>query len=166
MISDIVKRAEKLIRLCDTRDPFRIAREIGLQIEYSDMGRCKGMYKVIKRNRFGVINNRLDEYLQKLVCTHEIGHDQFHRELAVDSWLREFTIYNMKTRPEYEANIFAAEVLLPDDDILELIDMDYDFDQIAREMYSDINLVGIKIGTLIKKGHPLRGYEFRDNFLK
>lgn len=166
MIYDIIKRADTLIRHCDTRDPFRIAREIGVQIEYDDLGHLKGMYNVIKRNRFAVINNRMNEYLQKLVCAHELGHDQFHRSLALDSWLQEFMIYNMKTRPEFEANIFAAELLLPDDDILELIDMDYDFDQIAREMYSDINLVGIKIGTLVKKGYPLRQYEFRDNFLK
>jgi len=166
MIDDVIYRANKLIQQCDTRDPFRIAREIGVKVEYDDLGNLKGMYNVIKRNRFAVINNRLNEYLQKLVCAHELGHDQFHRPLAMDTWLQEFMIYNMKTRPEYEANIFAAELLLPDDDILELIEMDCDFDQIARAMYSDINLVGIKIGALIKKGHPLRGYEFRDNFLK
>jgi Zn-dependent peptidase ImmA (M78 family) len=166
MINDIIKRAEYLIRQCDTRDPFRIAREIGVQIEFDDLGHLKGMYNVIKRNRFAVINSNLNTYLQKLVCAHELGHDQFHRQLARDTWLQEFMIYNMKTRPEYEANIFAAELLLPDDDILEMVEMDYDFDQISRAMYSDINLVGIKIGTLVKKGHPLRGYEFRDNFLK
>ena len=72
----------------------------------------------------------------------------------------------MNTRPEYEANIFAAELLLPDEQILDLIDMGYDSEQIARKMYADVNLVGIKISTLIRKGYNFRPLEFKENFFK
>jgi len=166
MVEKIVGRAKWLIKQYETRDPFRIAGELGIHVEYKDLGKLKGMYTVIKRNRFAVINNNLDEYIQRLVCAHEIGHDQFHRALALDGWLHEFMLYNMKTRPEYEANIFAAELLLPDDEILELIDIGYDYEQIASVMYSDINLVGIKMGSLIRQGYNLRQLEYCDNFFK
>lgn len=166
MIDKIVKKTKSIIRQCETRDPFRIAHELGIDVEHKDLGHLKGMYSVIKRNRFIVINSAMSEYMQKLVCAHEIGHDQFHRDLAANGWLYEFMIYNMNTRSEYEANIFASELLLPDNDILELIDKNFDYEQIAETMYSDINLVGIKIGTLVRKGYDLRQFEFRDNFLK
>ena len=166
MIEEIIRKAKRLTRQCDTYDPFRIACDLGIDIQYKDLGRLKGMYTIMKRNRFIVLNINSDEYTQKLVCAHELGHDQFHRELAVDSCLQEFIIYNMNTRPEYEANIFAAELLLPDEQILDLIDMGYDSEQIARKMYADVNLVGIKISTLIRKGYNFRPLEFNENFFK
>ena len=43
--SDLVKR-------CGTRDPFRIAHELGIEVLFcDDFGPLKGMYRVIKRNR-------------------------------------------------------------------------------------------------------------------
>ena len=122
MNSDIIKRARQLVRYSETSDPFRIARDIGIEVHYENLGKQKGMYAFIKRNRFIVINNQLDERTQRIVCAHELGHDQFHRELAKNKWLQEFMIYNMGQRTEYEANVFASEVLLPDDELLELTD--------------------------------------------
>ena len=166
MVEKIVSKARQIIRQCGTRDPFRIARDLDIEILYEDLGRLKGMYAFIKRIPIMMINDRLDSYWKKMVCVHEIGHDCFHRELATDTWLQEFMIYNMKTRPEYEANVFAAEILLPDDDVLELIEMGYDNQQIAGALGTDINLVGMKAGTLIQQGYKFRASEFRDDFLK
>jgi hypothetical protein len=44
-----------------------------------------------------------------------------------------------ENRMEYEANIFASQASLPGDTILEYIENDYDIQQIARAMSSDIN---------------------------
>ncbi|MDR1892208.1 MAG: ImmA/IrrE family metallo-endopeptidase [Oscillospiraceae bacterium] len=166
MADEILLRAAQLIKQHETKDPFRIARAEGAEIVFGDLGTMKGMYNHMKRNRFIVINNTLDEYTQRLVCAHELGHDQLHRALADNRWLREFMIYNMKNRPEYEANVFAAELLLPDDEVVELVENGCDIQQIAGEMYADINLVALKFGTLAKKGYDVRQFEFRDNFLK
>ena len=60
---------------------------------------------------------------------------------------REFNIFDMKNnRMEYEANSFAAEVALPDEEILEYIYEGCDIGVIAKSMYSDINLVALKVG--------------------
>lgn len=81
--------------------------------------------------------------------------------------LMEFMLYDMRSRPEYEANIVADEILLPDDDVLELIyDYGYDVEQIACQLKSDINLVNMKTEILRYKGYDLRQGEFRSNFLK
>ena len=69
------------------------------------------MYKIIKRNRVIFINSNLPEYLQKIVCAHELGHDILHRHLAKNVALQEFMLYDMTSRPEYEANMVAADIL-------------------------------------------------------
>jgi Zn-dependent peptidase ImmA (M78 family) len=96
--------ANKLIRKFDTRDPFQLCEAIGVEVFYADLGSLKGMYKYFKRNRFAVINEKLDSYTKSLVCAHELGHDILHQSLAKRVCLQEFMLYDMKSRPEYEAN--------------------------------------------------------------
>ena len=71
-----------------------------------------------------------------------------------------------ENRMEYEANIFASQASLPGDTILEYIENDYDIQQIARAMSFDINLVALKVDTLIAQGYQLRKQEHRSDFLK
>lgn len=158
----------RLVKRCDTRNPFEIAENLGIKIMMvDDFKRLKGLYRIIKRNRWIFLNSNLDTRTQEIVCAHEIGHDQLHRSLAKGDGLMEFMLYDMRSRPEYEANIVAAEILLPDDDVLELIyDYGYDVEQIACQLKSDINLVNMKTEILRYKGYDLRQGEFRSNFLK
>ena len=65
-----------------------------------------------------------------------------------------------------QANLFAAQLMLPDDEIKEYIYRGYDVQQIARAMRSDINLVAIKVAELNRQGCCFREQEFRSNFLK
>ena len=145
----------RLVKRYRTRDPFEIAGQIGINIMFcNDFGPLKGMYRVIKRNRFIFLNNDLSEHMQRIVCAHELGHDQLHRHLAKGDGLMEFVLYDMASRPEYEANVLASEVLLSDEEILEHIRNGYDAQQIACMMHSDINLVALKAATMDYK----RGY--------
>ena len=162
------KVGSSLVRRCGTRDPFHIADELGIDVLFCDaFGPLKGMYRVIKRNRFIFINQDLSERMQRIVCAHELGHDQLHRNLAMGNALKEFMLYDMTTRPEYEANIVASEILLDTDEILEYIyHYDYTSEQIARVMESDINLVALKIAHLAEAGYNLRRIEHRSDFLK
>ncbi|TWH59375.1 putative Zn peptidase [Desulfitobacterium sp. LBE] len=148
--------AYDLIKKYDTRDPFEICKATGVEVFYADLGNLKGMYKYLKKNRFAVINEKLDSYTKKLVCAHELGHDIFHRDLAKRVCLQEFMLYDMKSRPEYEANLFASEILLPDDEIFTYAYGGYDIEQIAKALYTDINLVALKMASM-----NTRGYEFR-----
>ena len=162
------KVGSDLVRRCGTRDPFRIARELGIEVLFCpDFGPLKGMYRVIKRNRFIFINEDLSPRMQRIVCAHELGHDQLHRNLAKGNALQEFMLYDMATKPEYEANIVAAEILLDTDEVLEYIyQYGYTSEQIARAMHTDINLVALKIAHLAETGHDLRRIEHRSDFLK
>lgn len=165
---NLSKVGSDLVRRCGTRDPFRIARELGIEVLFcEDFGPLKGMYRVIKRNRFIFINRDLNERMRRIVCAHELGHDQLHRHLAVGNSLQEFMLYDMTTKPEYEANIVAAEILLDTDELLEYVySYGYTSEQIARNMDTDINLVALKIAHLAETGHKLRKQDYRSDFLK
>lgn len=142
--------------------------ELGIEVLFcDDFGPLKGMYRVIKRNRFIFINKDLSERMQRIVCAHELGHDQLHRHFAKGNMLQEFMLYDMATKPEYEANIVAAEILLDTDELLEYIyQYGYTSEQIARVMNTDINLVALKIAHLAETGYDLRRIEHRSDFLK
>ena len=159
---------ERLVRRCGTRDPFEIARQLGVEVLFCpDLGSMKGMYRVIKRNRFIFLNRDLTPQMQRIVCAHELGHDQLHRDLAKNGALQEFMLYDMTTKPEYEANIVAAEILLDTDEVLDYVySFGYTSEQIAKAMETDINLVALKVAHLAETGHMLRNMEYRSDFLK
>lgn len=149
--------ANKLIKKFDTRDPFQLCQAIGVEVFYADLGSLKGMYKYLKKNRFAVINENLDPFTKTLVCAHELGHDILHQNLARKVCLQEFILYDMKSRPEYEANLFASEILLSDDIIFNLARDGYDIEQISKELCTDINLIALKVSSM-----NTRGYRFNN----
>ena len=160
----IIRRANSLVRTTGTRDPERIAEELGILVKDVDFTQQKGVYKVILRNRFIFIKSDLSDTMRRIVLLHEIGHDQLHRHLADE--FREFQIFDMRGNVmEYEANLFAAQIALPDEEILDYIRSGYDAAQIAMAMASDINLVALKVSELTRRGYALRGIEYRGNFL-
>ncbi len=162
------KVGSDLVHRYGTRDPFAIARALGIMVLFCEnLGALKGMYRVIKRNRFIFINQDLDPRMQAIACAHEIGHDQLHRSMAKNDAIQEFVLYDMATKPEYEANIVAAEILLDTDTVLEyLYAYRYTSQQIAQAMHTDINLVALKVAHLAESGYDLRRVDYRSDFLK
>ena len=69
--------ASDLIKRYGTRNPFELCRATGVEVFFADLGNLKGMYKYLKRNRFAVINENLDDYTRNLVCAHELARKQF-----------------------------------------------------------------------------------------
>ena len=164
----IQKEAVRLVSCYGTRDPFQIAKESGIHVLYNyDFKSLKGMYKVIQRSRFIFINGNLGERDQRTICAHELGHDRLHKHFVKTTAFQEFMLYDMRTRPEYEANIFACELLIDNNDILPLINNEYDIYQIAGELGEDMNLVLIKLDELRKQGYDVRApYRPNADFLK
>jgi Zn-dependent peptidase ImmA (M78 family) len=159
--------ANGLILKYDSRDPFEISQIQSIHILYkANFDKLKGMYKVIKRSRFIFINSNLNHTVQKIVCAHELGHDMLHRDLAVKVDLQEYDLYRLDTKTELEANIFAAELLIDTDELLELIKNDYSTETIARTLYTDINLLALKVRLLIQQGYNLRMLDHKSDFLK
>ena len=157
---------EKLVKRCGSRDPLKLQGSLVSMSCFAKISvPLKGMYRVIKRNRFIFLNNSLDENMLRIVCAHELGHDQLHRNMAKTTPIHEFMLYDMKSKPEYEANIVAAEILMDSDEVLRYIyEYGYTAEQIASAMSTDINLVALKVAHLATLGYNLHALEHKSNF--
>ena len=153
---DVYKRANKLVRLSGSRDPLRIARDIGIEVYYNDfLEDLLGMYVCKWKHRFIILNNRLEDRLLLMVAAHEVGHDILHRRIASKGALQEFSLHPVGVT-EYEANAVAAHILIDTDDVLELAKDGYGVEQMAGQMEVDVNLLLIKLRELIRLGYDFR----------
>lgn len=163
-----VSAAERLVRRYGTRSPERLAEELGIVIMPRGFKRQKGVYKVIERSRYIFIKDDLHPVMRSIVLLHEIGHDQLHRgQAAAAGGFRELDIFDMTGRAmEYEANLFAAQISLPGEELMEYIMAGCDAEWIARVMGSDANLVAIRAEELRRQGCELRHQEPKNDFLR
>lgn len=153
----IYRKASEVTKRAGSRNPLNIADDLGIDVYWSnELSDLLGLYTVIKKKRAIVVNSRLEEYMLKMVLAHEIGHDILHREEAKKGAMQEFEFFNMKDTKEYEANVFAAHLLIDTDEILELAHEGKDVSCIACNMCVNINLALIKISELITLGYDLR----------
>ncbi len=169
MTHDYIKsEADRLVRAAKSRDPYELAELDGAFVREADLGSLKGMYTVVLGNPFIIINRSLPERTKKIICAHELGHHRLHRELAEGGvHMREFMLYKMDERPEYEANIFAAYLLLDEKEIQSMAREGMDVRAIAAALHSDVNLVLIMIDEMARAGYDLRAMPRpRSDFLK
>lgn len=152
---DISAETEKLVTKYRTRDPFELSAALGAEVVFADLGSLKGMYTVIKRNRFIVINQSLTDPMRKIVCAHELGHDRLHRGMAMDSAFKETSVYDMSLRPEREANIFAATLLIDKNEMLSLIMDGHDASSAAAALKTDVDLLMIRAEELLNSGENI-----------
>lgn len=144
----IIKQADALVRRYKTRNPFEIADHLNITVKYGEFTQLKGFYNYTYRNRFIVINSRLNEIEQNITCSHELGHDRLHRKQAKVGLMRDYHIFNVADICEREANLFAAQLLIDDSDFLDCASMKYTSAQIASELNVHEELAIIK-GTIL-----------------
>lgn len=153
----IYSKATDIVKQTGTRNPIKISSDIGIMLRYSEeLDKLLGLYTYRWKHRIILLNEKMDEIMARMVCAHELGHDALHRDLAKGDGLKEFVIFNMKDTTEYEANAFAAHLLIDDDDIYSMCKEKYDVVQIAKLLNVNINLVLIKFQELNKLGCNFR----------
>ena len=161
----IFEFTQKLIKRYRTSNPYDIAEILGIKIDYKHFSSLKGMYFVVERCAFITLSDTLDETMEKIVLFHEIGHHLLHRHLAAKSF-QEFGLYNMSSKPEMEANIFAANMLIDDDELDSLARDNYTTAQIARMLYVPHQMLLIKMQDMNNRGYDYKlDYNPRADFL-
>ena len=140
-------------------DPFRICESLGILTLFAPMGTfpesCKGFFLAQSRKLAVTINSDLSEELQSVICAHELGHAVLHRKGAGLKAFHDFTLFDTVTHYEYEANLFAAELLLKDEDVLEVLNGDISFFQAARALHVPAELLDFKFRAMKRKGYKL-----------
>ncbi|MBQ9156000.1 MAG: ImmA/IrrE family metallo-endopeptidase [Eubacterium sp.] len=161
----IIQTADHTVRQAASRNADQIAESLGITVFPTAFKKQKGAYKVIERNRYVFLKDDLPDIMKSIVLLHEIGHDRLHRKQAAE--FHEFNLFDMsRSRMEYEANLFAAHIMLPDEEIIDYIRRGYSVDQIANMMQSDINLVALKAADLSRRGYSFRPQDYSSKFLK
>ncbi len=168
MTDDFIRgRAADVIKRCGTRDPFKICTALHISIMYRDVGALGGMSIVIKRNPFILINENLSLAMRREVCAHELGHLVLHRDLLSGAaLLRRCTDMRLDEKPEYEANLFAAALLIDVDELISLMRDGADVDGAARAMRLRPEFAAILLHSAEKKLHRARIEAPRANFLR
>ena len=154
---NIYSKATEMVKQTGTRNPMKIASEIGVMLRYSEeLDKLLGLYTYRWKHRIILLNDKMEEIMARMVCAHELGHDALHRDIAKGEGLKEFVLFNMKDTTEYEANAFAAHLIIDDDDIYSMSKDKYDVVQMAKMLNVNINLVLIKLQELNKLGYDFR----------
>ena len=141
---DIRKKVQQLIRRHGTNDPERLARTMGINVIYIDLGgSVYGTYLKYKRVKTILIDaERTPEHLRRFVLAHELGHAVCTPD-ANTSWISAYTLALNTDRIEREANTFAVELLLPDDFVRE---------NEGCSIYQLARLRGVPEGLVVLKG--------------
>ena len=101
--------AKKAVAKYATRDPYRIAGELGILVILCPLCEVRGARQYIHRRTIIYINSSLDEAQQRLVCAHELGHHFCHRGL--NRFFMDHNTGMVSNRYENEAHRFALELL-------------------------------------------------------
>lgn len=166
MVRDVRGVVNKLVKKYGTRDPFRLADELGVVVQYFNLEGLHGFYTYERRQRIILLNSQLrnsEENRQlKTVMAHELGHAVLHKENQC--YFFPDSLKHFKSKIELEANFFASELLISDEDILE--HQSFTAEQLAKVTGYEKRLVelrmknydihsarGIDINNLKKRGN-------------
>lgn len=125
----IKNKVDMLCRKYNTRDPFIIADQLGIQLLFEPLASVRGYYSRTHRIKFIHINQDLSREQQRQVCAHELGHAILHAE-SNTPFLRANTLYSVN-KLEAEANRFMALLLHPKTEIRDYAQCGYTIYQIA-----------------------------------
>lgn len=156
----ICDKAEKLKAKYDETNPLKLARYMGIKVLFAPMGKsiecCKGFYLTHSRIKTMTINSDLSSDFQRIICSHELGHAVLHNKQAGVKAFHDFGLFDTASTFEYEANIFAAELLLEDEDVIERLNDDLSFFQAASELRVPAEILDFKFRTMKWKGYKIR----------
>ena len=155
-IEYISQAVDKVIQKYGERDPFRLAKAMKIKVLLEPMGdyeeACKGFFMVQSRKKVIVINSDLPEIIQRIILTHEIGHAVLHAPmLQTVKAYHDFSLYDATDRTEYEANLFAADLLLRDDEVIAKLKEDNFFFGVASEFMVPPEMLDFKFRILKSK---------------
>jgi len=164
----IYDETQKLIRKYKTRDPFKIMDAMHIIVgETSNFQKLKGFCFMSCKTIYVQISSFLSEEEKQIVAAHELGHIILHRTQLKMAPMKDDTLYNMQDNTEYQANLFAADLLLADADIADMAHNEaLDYFSLCSTLNSTPELMSFKLYSLTKRGQAYHmPMEIQSNFL-
>lgn len=142
---DIYAKANRLARKHGTRNPFEIIKSLNAIVVFYPLEGVNGFYQYFQRNNIIYIDERLSDIEKMFVCAHELGHMLLHKKsnaIFMDTRTQLNT-----SRYEMEANLFAMDLLVPNEVFEE--HLDFTVSQFSRLLGYDKNLIELRLKDFV-----------------
>lgn len=119
-----IRMAAYAAKIYGTRNPFDIIEQRAINFKTTPrLVDTLGFYAIVNNRRFIRLSEYANEAEQLMAAGHELGHDFFDREEARKNGpLQDTWFYSLSSsRQERRANLFSAELMIPDEAVLEPI---------------------------------------------
>lgn len=105
----IENKVLSLVRKFGTSNPYKIAKELDINLLESNLGEVKGYYTKIRRIKFIFINENLSQDEKLFTMAHELGHAVLHYNTSTPHLLS--MKYRYTSKIESEADEFATVLM-------------------------------------------------------
>lgn len=150
----IFQSINALVDKYHTRDPFELLEHLHVVVKESDSYKSlKGYCLMSCRTIYVVLSASLSEEEKRMVAAHELGHIILHRKALQMAPMKDIALYDMTNSTEYEANLFAADLLIEDSEVERLSqETELDFFGMCSCLNVNPHLMSFKLFSLIKRG--------------
>ena len=156
----IFSEVEKLQRKYKTRDPFELMNAFGVVVSMTDSFRrdgLKGFCTILNQTKYVVINNKLDIEEQRVVAGHECGHIVIHPHILKLGAFKDHDVYQATGKAEREANFFAADLLVSDEEVMDLMcSHDANFFSVAQGLSVPAPFFAFKLYSMVERGFSMQ----------
>lgn len=150
----VIEEVSSLVEEHESRDPFKIAESLGIRLRYrNDYDRLLGMYANVEGIGYVFLNAKLDGPLKRMVMAHELAHHVLHREMSAARPFHDLALFDGVDKLEYEANSFAAALLIDEKALVDCAKNGLTDLEIARDLNVGLDLVLFKLKQMNELGY-------------
>ena len=154
----ICSQVEKLRRKYPGYSIPQILKAMHVFVLYRAMGTeenaIKGFYLYNCRKHVITINSDLPAIIQRIILAHELGHVVLHKGSSI-KYFQEVSLYDESSLMEKEANLFGAEMLMTDEEVLEVFNSDCTFFQAASRLNVPPEMLDFKFRIMKGRGYQM-----------
>lgn len=144
MTRDIKQTVAYYQKKYKTKDPYKIARAMDVELQIGYMGYRLGCYMYLKRSKCIWLNEDLDPHEMEFVMAHELGHAIMHP--YENCYFIKHKTLLLNSKREIEANKFAVEFLISDDEVQEYaVERQYTIDMLSRLWGYEKELIELRL---------------------
>lgn len=154
----ILKIIRKLKARYGTQDVYELCKRMGILINPCSMGTHpkagKGFFTYKSKIKVITVNCDLPEIVQRFIVAHELGHAVLHFGRGTQMF-SDLVLFDETAVTEKEANLFAAEILMEDEEVIGYLKGGMSFFETASALNVPAELLDFKLRIMRMKGYAL-----------
>lgn len=165
----IYEQVNKLAAKYKARDPFELLGYLNVDAaEMDGLKKLKGFCFYSCQTFYVRFSSSLFDAEKRIVAAHELGHIVLHRKELQMAPMNDSVLYDMTSVREYEANLFAADLLIEDRDVEQMSqDPELNYFSMCGSLCVSPELMSFKLYSMIRRGYPYNmPLEIKSTFLR